>query len=183
MIFPVKGYRITSRFDELRPLSKPPEERDHVHGALDLAVPVGSDIVAPEAGNVFWHYQVRKDSGTHNVWWEDGQWYAFSNYFSDVWGGLVVLEGKAWTHVFAHIDLIYIEEFLRKAQIDLDEDSTGLLVSNKEHMVSIDCGDIIGRSGNSGFSTGPHVHYEIHKKRNWLSHSQRPNPEKIFTLT
>jgi hypothetical protein len=44
----------------------------------------------------------------------------------------------------------------------------------------IKVGDIIGYVGNAGFSTGPHVHYEIHEGK-FQVHEDRPDPEKLYT--
>ena len=51
-MIPVQG-RISTPFDQPRPLSKPPEERDHVHGAIDIGAAIDSPIFAPESGELY----------------------------------------------------------------------------------------------------------------------------------
>ena len=61
---PVEG-PITTDFFEPRPLSKPPEERDHIHGAIDIGAPKGSPIKAPEKGTAFGWVARRLEGGQY----------------------------------------------------------------------------------------------------------------------
>ena len=193
MTFPVKGnYRITSAFHEPRPLSKPLEKRDHPHGAIDIAVPTGTPIYAPEIGEVEWHVQFRRGRAYHDIYrpYEGGAKYAFRNYFYESFGGLCVLYGfSGRTHVFAHIEATTIFDRFRAtgAQHFYTEDKNGdtsfYLFVNWRDLVDVKEGDLICESGNAGYSTGPHIHYEIHKGKEWIQHRERIDPAELFNLT
>lgn len=189
MIFPVKrNWKLTAPWEEKRPLNAP--EKTHVHGAIDIGVPVGTNIIAPEDGWVWYHFQIRKqDKGYQNLQWiEDGVPYAFRNYFYDVFGGLICMEGDvtALTHVFAHIYInqLFNKPWICKEDYVFDEVETDNIFSfnfhTKSHLRKVLAGDKIGESGNAGFSMGPHIHYEIHNGREWTKHENRPDPADLY---
>ena len=180
MMFPVRRqYKISAGFTEPRPLHKKPM---HIHGAVDLAVPEKTAIYAPEPGLVYYHYNFRCAKVTRNIYWSDGTWYAFSNYFYDVFGGLVILEGKQLTHVFAHIDYGTLNKMMNQhittREWHVDGDTIAIL--NLDDPQPAMERDVIGYSGNAGFSTGPHIHWEIHRKRKWDKWERRINPKTLF---
>lgn len=179
MIFPVDGdYRITDGYDV--------ERGDHIHGAIDIAVPEMTPIHAPEDGDVFYHYQHRLENKTHNLYWPNtNQWYQFSNYFNQDFGCLVFLQSKSGiTHVFAHINPQDIIELINYQQINIyfKQDKVSIFLSSIASPKKAKAGDLIGFSGNYGKSTGPHVHYECHKNYKWLPWDKRPNPESMYQL-
>ena len=181
MTFPVESpWRVSAGFDELRPLANPRRP----HGAVDLAVPVGTPIRAPESGICYWHLQIRNGEGGHDLYWPDGVWYAFSNYMHDVFGGLLILEGGSskLTHVFAHVSGETIIRMLneRAERVSYSEDRISYLFSNLDHGAATEEGEVIGYSGNAGLSTGPHVHYEIHNRRHYTAHEDRQRPEELW---
>lgn len=180
MTFPVESkHRISAGFFDPRPLSDPGK---HIHGAIDIACPVGTKIIAPVSGLAYYHWSMRCQGGTRNIYWPDGTWYAFSNYFYDVWGGLIILEGGGLTHVFAHIDLTAMNAIMNLHNINreffLDGDKVAII--NMLDGFPAAEGDVIGRSGNAGYSTGPHIHYEIHRRRRWDKWETRINPETLY---
>jgi murein DD-endopeptidase MepM/ murein hydrolase activator NlpD len=66
----------------------------------------------------------------------------FSGWHNWGYGNLVVLDhGNDWSTLYAHLSLIYV--------------GCGEIVSQ---------GDVIGTLGNTGNSSGPHLHYEMHLK-------------------
>lgn len=177
--------RISSTFGEMRPLNA--EHKTHPHGAIDLAVPRNTVIYAPEKGRLFYHVAMRSERMIQNLYWGTGRWYAFSNYYYDVWGGLVVLEGEetGYTHVFAHCEADYLfnNGKVKKDLFTLSEEGDGkfsISLISKESPILVNIGDEIGRSGNAGFSTGPHIHYEIHRGRAWEPHGDRVNPASLY---
>jgi len=186
MTYPLSSKRITAPWNEPRPLGVADPARAHVHGAIDIGCPVGEEIRSPEMGIVYWQCQPRKRTDTHNVYWDDDSWYAFSNYFHETYGGLVIVEGKesGLTHVFAHIEAPTVFRMLNQhtSHIDCLEDDVSYLICNMSQGRAIEEGEIIGYSGNAGKSTGPHVHYEIHRRRSWLPHGERPDPAKLWNL-
>lgn len=179
MTFPVKdAYKITDGFNEKR--------GDHIHGAIDIAVPVHTPIFAPESGSVFYHYQYGLADTVHNLFWPGPKtWYQFSNYFNATFGCLIFLHGVSGkTHVFAHIEPETIFELFNyhKPNVYYQKDDVAIFIANLTERVKVGEGDLIGFSGNHGFSTGPHIHYEMHYNYSWVEHSERPNPEKEHKL-
>jgi len=65
---------------------------------------------------------------------------SFAGWNSEGYGNLVIIDNGAYKTYYAHLSSIPVK--------------TGQLVND---------GEIIGLSGNSGNSTGPHLHYEIRK--------------------
>lgn len=67
-------------------------------------------------------------------------WYS-GKYYSgdDILGGKIIIDHKnGWFSIYGHMDITYVHE--------------GQWVTIK---------DIIGRQGNTGMSTGPHLHFEL----------------------
>lgn len=187
MTFPItKSCNITAWFDELRPIGNP----HRPHAAWDLGVPTGTQIFAPERGDLLWHIRLRSNrEKTHGaVTWPDGKWYAWSNYFYDWAGGVAVLHGRSgYTHVFLHFEANEIlsrmaqESHYEVWREDVTEDGDRFwMISTVRTMVPIGEGALIGFSGEAGKITGPHVHYEIHRGKQWIAHGQRTNPAELF---
>lgn len=186
--FPIKvDWKLTSGFDEVRPLRAAPKDKMHVHGAWDIAVPEKTPILAPETGILFYLIQFRNNRQTHNLFWDDRKWFAFSNYFYDTFGGLLILEGDSGlTYVFAHIwaEIILGELFKENIVLNIKEetDKRGSIASffNVTSPNYVESCQYIGKSGNAGFSTGAHIHLELHRRREWLRWENRPNPAQLW---
>jgi hypothetical protein len=183
-MFPIQDdpYWKSSPFDEMRPLSLPAEKRNHIHGAVDIATVNGSAIYAEEDGYSYAIIILREKKRGNNLFWIDEKWFAFSNYFYDVFGGCVILEGySGLTYLHAHV---YADTILNKYPFEVhekhDEDGWVFSMYSFNDTVGVKEGDIIGYVGNAGQSTGPHLHLEIHDKRNWLRWEKRPNPEGLW---
>lgn len=111
-ILPTKG-KLTSKMGWRRNPFYP--SRDEFHTGIDIAVDIGTDILATGNGTVI-----------------------FSNY-NQGYGYLVIIDhGFGIKTYYAH--------------------NSSLLVEEGDY---VNRGDIIAKSGSTGNSTGPHLHYEI----------------------
>lgn len=203
-MFPIKTDKIevTGEFDEPRPLSAPPEKRDHIHGAIDLACAVGTHIVAPAYGYAYYWIGIRHKDGQYfppeyDIEWNYG-YFPFVNYFYDMYGGVIVFIERhtSRVHLFCHS---YANQLFNMLQLNKstlyeeypliqwneEEDQKrfplfGTLLS-RDVGKPIEPGHLIGFTGNAGFSTGPHVHWEIHPSPDeWYPHKDRLNPLNLF---
>jgi hypothetical protein len=197
MTWPVPGGRVTAGFDQMRPLSLPEEQRTHVHGAVDIAAAAGTSIFAPEQGMLHYWIAYRPDV-TRSIdeigfVFRDSNQQRFPfdmsghNYFYDIYGGAICVLGKSGiTHVLCHSwgNQLYNDgrnlrwryaESKREERFPI----TVWYTTNGfgQHVRE---GDSIGKVGNAGFSTGPHVHYEMHKGRHWNAHNMRPRPADYY---
>ena len=179
---PVRGGVITAGFHEARPLSNPGE---HIHGALDIA---GGDgmILAPCAGVVRGYVIFRKPGF---VWGKDKEAILalpFRDRFEDVYGGFIALTeaGTGRLHLLCHIwpdAILYAHRdsgfgFERYIETRvMDRFPAHVLVTAERRVKE---GDILAPIGNAGFSTGAHVHWEIHHQAGQLdTYERRVNPE------
>ena len=189
MIFPVKG-TISAGFNELRPLSKPLESRDHVHGAIDIAAPVNTPIYVPEDGELFIAQIVRsnKRGKWNEMKWKDREAFPFQNYFYDVYGSIILLVSKdtGYYHFFCHSwwNQLYNKKIVSKELVTYQEEKRTkrfpiFSYHNLKSPVNVKEGDIIGYVGNAGFSTGSHVHYEIHDNK-FQKYEDRIDPEVYY---
>jgi hypothetical protein len=171
--------RITSKFDEQRPLHNPGH---HVHGAIDVAGPIGSHIIAPEAGKLILYFAIRHN--TTSTWPGNRmEHWPFRNYFYDVWGAISVLYGESgMVHLFAHayMNQLYNKLFSKRhwGYVEQKEDDRFPLFSFTLEE-DIKKGKNIGYIGNAGYSTGAHCHYEIHNGDKWTRWEDRKDPEVI----
>ena len=207
MIFPIKTpFKLTTGFDEERPIWIRKEikklelvversyddteinaakrmisqlqQKLHPHASWDVASSTADKnmiIHAPENGMVQYHLIKRVKKLNHTLNWPSGRWYAFSNYFFDIWGGLIIFYGKSGlTYVFVHID----EPDVRGVYESKDENfDSKVTFENLKHCVE---GDVLGVSGNSGLCFGPHLHFELHEKKEWIRHRDRIDPKTIY---
>ena len=179
---PVDG-NITTDFFDPRPLSKPPEKRDHVHGAIDIGAASGSPIRMPELGTVWLWAAFRSKGGM--VWPEtptiNGEGNPFCNYFYDTFGGVIICRSadEKRTHVITHC---FIKQMFNGEDRGYSIEQPGKMrfpihgiYSEKRTEYA---GAVIGRVGNAGFSTGSHAHWEIHTSNRWQRWENRINPER-----
>lgn len=180
-MIPTEG-PITTDFFEPRPLSKPLDQRDHVHGAIDIGAPTSSPIKAPESGSAFGWMSTRPEEGMY--WPEipivnDFQMH-FRNYFYDTFGGILVLLAKNNTHIITHSYAKQIFEsriFEGCHPVEEKKDSRFPILGWYTELKEVREGEVIGRVGNAGYSTGSHIHWEIHPGSEWYPHKKRINPE------
>jgi hypothetical protein len=178
---------ITARFDQPRPISKPVAERTHVHGAIDIAAPIGTPIVAPERGMVFaWIAQRHADG----MYWPGlpfvhGDAFPWANYFYDMYGGCLVLrvyEGAevVRTHIMSHCYGKQLSKLGLAYWVEEKDDARFPIHAIYSDLMEVAEGQQICAVGNAGYSTGPHVHWEIHPGNRWYTWSERINPEEAI---
>ena len=190
MIKPVEG-RISAGFYEPRPLSNPGE---HIHGAVDIAAAVGSIIRAPESGTVFAYIGIRQKEV---IYWPamptiHDKPFHWCNYFYDMYGGILVLQAHncnpritTRTHIMTHcygnqiFNLSILGDFPQH-WIEENEDKRFPIHGHYSDSIVIKEGDPIGFVGNAGYSTGSHMHHEIHHGYKWEKHEDRINPEDFI---
>lgn len=137
---PVKiNISLSGTFAELRP--------DHFHGGIDIKGVEGTPVYAVDDGYI---YKLEsKGTGYGNVIFIKHQ-----NGFMSVYGHLLAFNPALSAH--------YDKEAKKFRK-------SNLAVFFKKNEIKVKKGDIIGEIGNSGFSFGPHLHYEI---RNLISKKQ-----------
>lgn len=96
--------------------------------AVDLALPLGTDVVAARAGVVM---QVQDDFYRNGL---------DLNKYGERANVVVIAHSDGTMGVYAHLDL----------------DSVAVGVGRR-----VEVGTLIGKSGNTGFSTGPHLHFVV----------------------
>lgn len=187
MTVPVQG-RITAKYNQMRPLTAP--VKTHIHGAIDIGASVGTPIVAPETGYLYYYKAVRPNNERWNeVKWLNGD-FEFQNYFYDVYGSIIILIGAKsglW-HVIAHSywNQLYNKGVIDKALFKYQEQRADsrfpvFAYHTLDSSIKVFEGAKIGEVGNAGFSTGAHAHIEIHEGK-WQKHEDRVNPEVVYGL-
>lgn len=186
---PVESGTITARFDQLRPLSA--ERPTHVHGAVDIAAPVGTPIVAPERGMLHYFAAYRPNTSRSMSELElDSQPFDFAGrpYFYDIYGGIIVLLGASGkTHLICHV---FMNQLFNQAPTrvtwrykespKLERFPLAAWYTTNGYGRHVKEGDKIAAVGNAGYSTGPHIHWEIHSGRRWQEYGKRPDPEQYL---
>jgi len=179
MEFPVKGGRITASFTQPRPLDNPGQ---HIHGAIDIA---GGDglVRAPNNGILVAYVIIRTP---HGAWLKNEKdeikSISVRDYWADIFGGIISIEEpNGLFHIMAHffakaLHAQYpLNHYLETARIGRWPE----FIWHSEP-VEVHCGQRLLPIGNAGFSTGPHVHWEIHHSKNLDSYADRIDPASYF---
>ena len=191
---PVRGGVITTSFNEPRPLSLPPAQRNHPHGALDIA---GGDgiIVAPASGTAqgfiiwrgvdpvsgvrAWGPSAKEKAEIHEFPWRE--------YWQDIYGGIIALiEPSGRLHLLCHVWPARIfnpqlppAHFPFRFAYYIEEAATTrwpchLMMTEATQVRE---GQPLAPMGNAGYSTGKHLHWEIHHQSDRLDdYPLRINP-------
>ena len=180
---PVSG-RPSADFDQPRPLSA--GRQTHVHGAVDIPAPVGTSIEAPEDGQVMYWVSIRPASGIlwptlPKLFANEDEVFPYADYFYDMFGGVIVLQADERTHVITHS---YARQLfntgkgkdIRKWWVEEPEDKRFPVSGMFSERYYVDRGDVIGYVGNAGYSTGAHIHWEVHPGYKWFRHADRLRP-------
>jgi hypothetical protein len=187
-MIPVDGI-VTSKFDEPRPLNV--KKKTHVHGAIDIAAKIGTPIYAIEDGELFYFCSIRDshiEDGARASWNKSEMFCPWANYFYDVFGGVIILKASSGNiHLFCHS---YMNQLFNKALIPIsawkyveqEKDSRWPVMAfhTLDHSYDVNKGEMIGFVGNAGFSTGSHVHWEIHNGWKFTEHFGRKDPESFL---
>lgn len=116
---------------------------NHFHGGIDIKTNgrIGYNIYATQKGFVS---RIKVKTGGYGL-------------------ALYVEHPNGYTTVYGHLSEFKsgIEDFVKKKQYELQSYEVDLYLSPSDFPV--EKGQIIGLSGNSGSSGGPHLHYEIRK--------------------
>lgn len=188
MTIPIPSGRITASFLEPRPLSNPGA---HIHGALDIAprLPGVSVMTFAPVSGVARFYQLLRPSLDYSFPKTDK--YEISacpvrSYFYDTYGGIITILEPAsrrlhiLTHYFASAlwstrDAHYVES-------NANTRFPGILLASDSFAVRE--GEALVPVGNAGFSTGHHIHWEIHPDAAHApyAHAERLDPEALLTL-
>lgn len=126
--------------------------RDGRHKGVDFSVPVGTVVHAVAPGVVV--HAGRNGFGARRGW---GRAYGIQV--------IIKLDPMPGTGPMGDFPSVYAG-FMHLGRV------------NVERGERVNWGDIIARSGNSGNSTGPHLHFEIQKRRYWGGWKGSVNPHR-----
>jgi hypothetical protein len=181
---------IVAGFNQPRPLKA--VRKTHVHGAVDIIAPIGTPILAPEDGVLFGYTAYRANKSEY---WPrnpqvNGEIFPYANYFYDMYGGVLVLKvlekGEVKrTHLITHSygNQIFNYEPFTETPFTYHEEkkeSRFPIHAFSTRQKQVKAGSMIGFVGHAGYSTHPHVHWEMHEGYEWQQHMLRLNPEEFI---
>ncbi|MCA1807169.1 MAG: M23 family metallopeptidase [Actinobacteria bacterium] len=163
----------------------------------------GIGIYAPERGKLIHFACTRRNKGQMGEVYPKLPKEDFDikghHFFYDIYGGMAILIGDSGLiHVFTHswmnqlFNMVgpYLEAKSKdKKGIDRYRTTEGsggdprfptMVYSNFHAPFNVEAGELIGLIGNAGWSTGKHIHYEIHRDHKWITYLERTNPADLF---
>lgn len=180
---------ITAGWSQPRPLSVPPEQRHHVHGAIDIAGGVGEPVLAPAAGVCYRVCIVRAQGGPGWAWplrEGDVRILPWQDYPYDVYGGITILDTQdGYVHLFCHTYMRQLQKLTRGLVWSYQEQPSDtrwptMIWHTFAWPQTVEAGEVIAEIGNAGYSKGPHVHWEIHRGWTLTPYGDRPDPEELL---
>jgi len=178
-------FKWTSPFEEKRPLSVPINQRTHIHGAEDLAPFSKAIILAPEDGTLYFFCAIRNSLDRQMKEVQKSSWpfdFKNHNYFYDLYGGIILLisKNRERTHIMTHS---YRNQIFNQTNIKIsleespkDERFPICVEHSFNNPKEVKEGDELCGVGNAGFSTGYHIHWEIHNGIEWNNFNDRIKP-------
>jgi hypothetical protein len=189
MMVPVLG-PVTAGFYQERPLTA--KVKTHNHGAWDIAAPVGAPIAAPEAGYLYYCAFFRPPNSPKRIDVVAKKIimpfdFRSHYYWADIYGPMIILQSTTLTWVITHsyMNQLYnrgIGASMRWDYVEEDDDGRWPICAwhTFGNKLRVDEGERIGYVGNAGFSTGPHIHMEVHKGKSWNNWKDRIDPATIW---
>ena len=174
----IKGGVITSFFDDHRPLNA--TNKTHVHGAIDIARGDGN-VISPCDGIACAYVMARcpgEDWASPDK--TEIESLPFIRYWYDIFGGLITItEPSGKMHILTHFYTNQLQSnFGPFAVLESAKETRfpcTMLASRSKY---VERGQFLSRVGNAGYSTAPHVHWEIHNQMTKLDdYKDRVDPE------
>lgn len=111
--------------------------------------------------------------------------FPWANYFYDMYGGVLVLKvyedfEVVRTHVMTHCYGKQLSPLRLTHWVEEKDDARFPINAVYTDTLKIEEGQQICAVGNAGYSTGPHVHWEIHHGYRWVKWEDRINPEEAI---
>ena len=179
MILPIKGGVITSPFNEPRPLEG---AKTHVHGALDVARGDGIAL-APVSGVARAYLFLRSQTPWSRTDKTEILAVPAREYWYDLFGGVIEIRADDGTyHLMTHFYGSVLQERFgpfKYIESNVQTRTPTIMLASNGKMLSE--GDKLCAIGNAGYSTGPHIHWEIHPTPSIYLHSGRIDPEALLS--
>jgi hypothetical protein len=139
------------------------------HQGQDHGCPRGTPLYAPEAGRLQLAFLRHSGDYAPDLQWPDGTWWPYSRYYQEWAGGLAILYGEHYTHLWLHLDPPWIYNRVQTATAMLSHvkyrkpgDYTGYVIAEVVWQPwQVGAGDLVAVTGVSGYDDGPHVHYQL----------------------
>lgn len=181
----IKGGVITANFFDPRPLSSPGQ---HIHGALDIAG--GDRLVRSPVKGIARGYFINRGAGWLVADKDEIINLPFRDYYADIYGGIIVImeSGTGRMHIMAHFwptnilngnkeqtQPFYFGRYVESSR--MDRNPAFMIMTDQ---IEVKQGDILGPIGSAGFSTGAHIHWEVHHGWKIDDYKDRINPREYL---
>lgn len=187
MRLPLPRGTITASFYQPRPFKDP----THIHGALDISYGTGPfpdhRAVAPCTGTLVAYQFLRAPGST----WDPAEKASIlhqppRHYFYDTYGGLITIEEpNGRYHILTHFWAAALHDRFKMRYVESSYVPKTLspsfpCVAFISDPVKIREGDPLVLIGSAGYSTGSHIHWEIHPTRKLVPYADRIDPASLL---